>query len=248
MINRDDWLSPAAFVARIDLEAKPVDDPEHARKLSKLKDRFLENLEEIRKILERKIAEGIFAGAVDCQFVKVCGPQNLLLADAPADAKIGTQLRIRLPKDYCVTDGPGCEPPQEVTRRFGARVCASHQTGCMLVVERLVEPLDVGTVFTIDGVIEWREPNEREVGARLREFIITAPAEVGHTVIMFYPPIAHIDSMQRRRTVVGLPINGACIRKVIPAALFMTPHPGDYISHDYCYIESPAGPRQSKET
>ena len=25
MINRDDWLSPAAFVARIDLEAKPVD-------------------------------------------------------------------------------------------------------------------------------------------------------------------------------------------------------------------------------
>jgi hypothetical protein len=25
MINRDDWLSPAAFVARIDLDAKPVD-------------------------------------------------------------------------------------------------------------------------------------------------------------------------------------------------------------------------------
>jgi hypothetical protein len=26
MINRDDWLSPAAFVARIDLDAKPVDN------------------------------------------------------------------------------------------------------------------------------------------------------------------------------------------------------------------------------
>lgn len=43
MINQDDWLSPAAFVARIDLEAKPVDkvqrhSPEMARRLPRSSD------------------------------------------------------------------------------------------------------------------------------------------------------------------------------------------------------------------
>jgi hypothetical protein len=95
MINRDDWLSPAAFVARIDLDAKPVD---------KVVIKVQQHSPEMVKYTEQ------------CCKCDPLGDQCICreLADRIHHAKISTQVHIRIPKDYSVMDGPELVMPAQI--------------------------------------------------------------------------------------------------------------------------------------
>lgn len=87
-------------------------------------------------------------------------------------------------------------------------VDASFQSGTSLFVRPLSEPLNVGDVFTIEGVDAWLRVEGRKT-KRSRKFVITAKAEAGQRVIHLYPPI---DGQGRYRTVDQLPMNHAEVR------------------------------------
>src|SRR5580693_138101 len=126
---------------------------------------------------------------------------NRFIDPVPKDAKIGTQLRIRLPTDFALSDGPVISPYLWSDPAVGEiRVEASNQSGLSLVVDPLPMSLDVRTVFCIEGVT-WYSSERDELKAR--EFIVTAPAAIGDRVIHLYPPI------ETPRTVNQLPKHGA---------------------------------------
>lgn len=87
-----------------------------------------------------------------------------------------------------------------------ATVNASYQTGVTLIVSPLSGSLQAGDIITIEGVYAVnRIDPDREMG--LREFVVTADADIGHTAIHLYPPI--IQKSQARGSVQELPRNSA---------------------------------------
>jgi len=97
------------------------------------------------------------------------------------------------------------------------RVNASYQSGNALVVDPLHEDLPVGIVIEIDNVKMWNRTADCSM-TRLRQFVTTSKAGIGHTILFLYPSIWAIKD-DPLRTVVDLPMNKAIVRRVTAAAI-----------------------------
>jgi hypothetical protein len=90
-------------------------------------------------------------------------------------------------------------------------VNASYQSGSSLVVHALPCDLAVGDIITIANVYAVARADKQPLD-RLRDFVVTAHAQKGHTVIHLYPPIIGNED-PHYQTVVKLPMNRARITK-----------------------------------
>lgn len=94
------------------------------------------------------------------------------------------------------------------------RVWASNQSGNALTVEPLPHALNLGDVFTIDGVFAWHRVDNTPT-RHLRQFVIVKRAGPEHRVVHLYPPIIG-EHDPRYRTIVDYPMNRAVVRVVLP--------------------------------
>lgn len=90
----------------------------------------------------------------------------------------------------------------------------SHQAGSIITVS-LNGSLQVGDVITIAGVRMFSRLFRRTAGPR--QFVVTRLAEASHRCLSIYPPIID-DADPRYQTVDALPMRGAAIELVSPAA------------------------------
>lgn len=92
-------------------------------------------------------------------------------------------------------------------------VWSSNQTGYQLSVNPLQMGLQVGDVFTIDGVFALNRISKLPT-EHLRQFVVTANAEEKHRILSIYPGIipAHVD--EHYATVDAPPKNNAKVRLV----------------------------------
>ena len=100
------------------------------------------------------------------------------------------------------------------------RVEAAGQRGGILVLEPLSEPLFVGDIVTIEGVMAYRawlmRSAERPGG--LRQFVVTREARKGEKLLRLYPPIIPAwpenPKEDQYATVQALPAHGAEVRRM----------------------------------
>jgi hypothetical protein len=178
MINgRDDWLSPAGFVAGI---GEPVS------------------------------ISDVVSGPV----FEVSDVPDAIKAGGYGDAYRAGE-RAKAARDLAKTTAEllensiavGWPNPSDVCARVGA----AFQSGSSLIVmDPLLADLNMGAIFTIDGVFAWNR-SECEPTSWLRKFIVTAKAEIGHRVIHLYPPIVG-EADPAHRTVAALPMGRVCVR------------------------------------
>lgn len=209
MNEPDDWLSPAAFVAGIDLEAEPLEaayDPSFANET---------------RIMTQAGGDGGTARMVQLgtkRVVEVSIPGYVSVEVFNMERTVSDMLRHQIAGLFAGSDSLRAE----VDRFRGmlhaqeapiSTVNASHQQSYSLIVNPLIEPLDSGEIITIDDVFEWdRRGNVPKFN--LLRLIVTNSLGIGGTVIHIYPGI--IGPGFEYRTVIDLPMNGACIRKVPP--------------------------------
>lgn len=73
--------------------------------------------------------------------------------------------------------------------------------GSSLKVQTIVEPIQLGTIISIEGVEDHRT-------GKSAEFVITVDCQTGAEMVYVYPPLYHRG---RYQTVLKLPRNGAKI-------------------------------------
>ena len=100
------------------------------------------------------------------------------------------------------------------------RVEAARQSGGVLLLEPLSEPLFCGDIVTIAGVLYYQAWIMREADRpdRLREFVVTREVKKGGRLLHLYPPIIPAwpenPKEDQYATVQALPAHGAEVRRM----------------------------------
>jgi len=219
---------------------------DHNRLLAGISDRFVKSLELHAKELQQRIADdvfrqgsqwGDFKEAVKLMNEKVASWPSLF--DVPKDAKIGTQLRIRLPNNYSVAERmysynskPEIEfvdPYSQISmRKIGVYEPAAPDDSPLYIspgpsvgeirveaanqtgLQLVVDPLPMALDV---GTVFCIEGVKRSDGLVARDFVVTSPVAVGHRVINLYPSICDVGPY---KTVKELPKHGARVFIKLP--------------------------------